>query len=101
MDSEFPPDAAGECIASLGTQSVTVKEVEDCARSDTGSSLLHDNGVRTKDLDPPLTFVPWLIYNDVYSTESMAQGMNNLTWVLCCKYLHGGDKCAGYPDHCL
>merc|ERR1711973_537629 len=73
MDSEFPPDAAGECIASLGTQSVTVKEVEDCAHSDTGSSLLHDNGVRTKDL---------------------AQGMNNLTWVLCCKYLHGGDKCA-------
>merc|ERR1712241_539203 len=101
MDSEFPPDAAGECIASLGTQSVTVKEVEDCAHSDTGSSLLHDNGVRTKDLDPPLTFVPWLIYNDVYSTESMAQGMNNLTWVLCCKYLHGGDKCAGYPAPCL
>merc|ERR1712154_383697 len=33
MDSEFPPDAAGECIASLG--------------------------------------------------------INNLTWVLCCKYLHG------------
>ena len=117
MDSEFPPDAAGECIASLGTTSVTVKEVEDCAHSDAGSSLLHDNGVRTKDLDPPLNFVPWLLYNDVtmnspvhseelfisqvYNSESMAQGINNLTWVLCCKYLHGGDKCEGYPQHCL
>merc|ERR1719242_1755137 len=71
MGSESPPDAAGECIASLGTESVTVKEVEDCANSEVGSNLLHDVG----------------------SGESQAQGLNNLTWVLCCKYLHGGDKC--------
>ena len=41
MDSEFPPDAAGECIADLGTESITVKEVEDCVYSDVGSDLLY------------------------------------------------------------
>ena len=68
MGSESPPDAAGECIASLGTESVTVKEVEDCANSEVGSNLLHDVGLKTKALDPPLTFVPWQIFNDVKKT---------------------------------
>ena len=65
MDSQFPPDAAGECIADLGTDSITVKEVEDCVESDAGSALLYINGLRTKNLEPSLTFVPWLLYNDV------------------------------------
>ena len=68
MDSEFPPDAAEECIADLGTQSVTAKEVEDCASSAEGSAALHDVGVKTKNLQPPLTSVPWLLYNNVIST---------------------------------
>ena len=65
MDSQFPPDAAGECIADLGTDSITVKEVEDCVESEAGSALLYINGLRTKSLEPSLTFVPWLLYNDV------------------------------------
>ena len=65
MSSSDPPSAAPTCIASLGTQSVTAKEVEACAGSEDGSSLLHDVGVKTKNLKPPLTFVPWLLYNDV------------------------------------
>ena len=42
-----------------------------------------------------------MLHSQVYSGESQAQGLNNLTWVLCCKCLHGGDKCDGYPEHCL
>ena len=37
----------------------------DHSGSEVGSSLLHDVGVKTKNLQPPLTFVPWLLYNDV------------------------------------
>ena len=70
MGSESPPDAAGECIASLGTESVTVKEVEDCANSEVGSNLLHDFGLKTQALDPPLTFVPWQIFNNVSKTTT-------------------------------
>ena len=65
MSSSDPPSAAAACIASLGTQSVTAKEVADCAGSELGSSLLHNVGLKTKNLQPPLTFVPWLLYNDV------------------------------------
>merc|ERR1712154_120786 len=100
MDSQFPPDAAGECIADLGTDSITVKEVEDCVESDAGSALLYINGLRTKSLEPSLTFVPWLLYNDVYTDGSQAGGLDNLIKEICCNYLESGDKCEGYLDNC-
>merc|ERR1711953_238894 len=100
MDSEFPPDAAGECIADLGTESVTAKEVEECMMSDMGSSLLYANGLRTKSLDPTLTFVPWQLFNDVYTERSQAGGLNNLTKEICCNFLIGGVKCEGYLGDC-
>ena len=43
-----------------------------------GSSLLHDVGVKTKALQPPLTFVPWLLYNDVTRPHNMS-----LSCVMC------------------
>ena len=30
-----------------------------------GSTLLHDIGVETKGLDPPLRTVPWTLFNEV------------------------------------
>ena len=33
--------------------------------SDHGSELLHDIGVDTGNLEPPLDYVPWIIFNDV------------------------------------
>ena len=65
MSSSDPPSAAAACIASLGLQSVTAQEVAACAGSELGSSLLHEVGLKTKSLQPPLTSVPWLLYNDV------------------------------------
>ena len=65
-----PHYPTGECIGLVGTKSVTVKEVEDCANSDEGSNLLHDFGLKTQALDPPLTFVPWQIFNNVSKTTT-------------------------------
>ena len=100
MTSKFPPNATDFCINSLKIESTTPEKVNKCVESQ-GEELLHDQGVITEKLDPPHTFVPWIIFNDVFSEKELVQGTNNLTWVICCKHLHGGDKCEGYPQYCV
>jgi len=101
MASSDPPTAAAKCITSLGIKSTTPEKIASCAGSDHGSELLHDIGVDTGNLEPPLDYVPWIIFNDVFSEKALVAAQNNLTWVICCRFLHGGDKCNGYPDHCV
>jgi len=91
-----PHYPTSECIGLVGTKSVTVKEVEDCANSDEGSNLLHDFGLKTQALDPPLTFVPWQIFNNVFREFFQASGLKDLTRLLCCTYFSWADKCDGY-----
>ena len=119
MASASPPDAAAKCLSGLGIVTTSAARIEQCAASARGEALLHEVGIRTQTLDPPLDFVPWLTFNDVseqiedssglsqcvtvqeFSSKAMAAAQNNLTWVLCCRYLHGGPQCEGYPDHCV
>ena len=53
------------CLEELGITTTSPEAISGCADSDEGSSLLHDLGVATHGLNPPLTFVPWVIFNDV------------------------------------
>ena len=37
-----------------------------------GATLLHDIGVETKDLDPPLYGVPWTLFNGVSKKKRLS-----------------------------
>ena len=65
MGSTDPPTAAGDCLNKLDVKTTTAEKVELCATSDEGSELLHTIGVETKDLDPALNFVPWVLFDKV------------------------------------
>ena len=65
MDSRGAANAAADCLADLDISTTTAEEVNECANSDEGSNLLHEYGIETKNLDPKLYFVPWIIFNDV------------------------------------
>ena len=65
MGSKSPPTAAGPCLNSLGIKTTSLGRVEACSKTDVGSNLLHNIGVETKDLDPTLNFVPWVLFNNV------------------------------------
>ena len=62
----------------------TFEEVDKCHSSAEGENLLHDIGVETVNLDPPLYFVPWILLDEVnpgnehardaYITRSKGQG---------------------------
>ena len=69
MGSDFPPDSADVCLEMLGITTTSADQVGACVDSDEGSNLLHDIGVETKNLDPSLTGVPWILFNDVSRVE--------------------------------
>jgi hypothetical protein len=65
MPARSTPDAVRDCLADLDISTTTAEDVTECAHSDEGSNLLHKNGVETKNLDPELNFVPWVLFNNV------------------------------------
>eukprot|EP00092_Neocalanus_flemingeri_P025592 GFUD01027745.1.p1 GENE.GFUD01027745.1~~GFUD01027745.1.p1 ORF type:complete len:210 (+),score=58.98 GFUD01027745.1:11-640(+) len=87
------PEAAEGCLSTLEITTTTNEKVEECAESDEGSNLLHDLGVETKNLDPKLYFVPWVLFNDVFDDQAWQGGLDDLREVLCTSFLAGSSKC--------
>ena len=67
---------AVECMEELGVSATTPEAVVQCAQSDQGARLLHQLGLETKSLDPPLYAVPWFLFNNVsiYQTYLSSKG---------------------------
>jgi len=87
-----PEPALAACMEEIGCNCIP-DFVLACAADDEGSSLLHDLGVETHGLDPPLTFVPWVLFNGEYIEEDWNNSLDDLHSVLCSKYLSGSSKC--------
>merc|ERR1712142_952655 len=93
MGSTNPPSATVACLTKLNIRTTTAEKVETCAQSDQGSQLLHNIGVETKSLDPAMTFVPWVLFNKVFDEEAWQESLDDLSGVLCRKFLIGSSKC--------
>ena len=52
-------------MAAADITEVTFEEVDKCHSSAEGENLLHDIGVETANLDPPLYFIPWILLDEV------------------------------------
>ena len=65
MGSEFPPTSANFCLETTGVTTTSPEAVMACAETEAGANLLHDLGVETYGLEPPLTGVPWLLFDGV------------------------------------
>merc|ERR1711937_359718 len=88
-----PEAATVNCVLELNLPTPTPNELLDCSKGDERSSLLHDIGVETHALQPPLTFVPWILFNDEFIKEDWELALDDLVKVLCDKYLKGSSKC--------
>ena len=71
-------------------------DIDQCANSEEGQNMLHDFGVKTKALDPPLNWVPWILVNDVYVEEDFQPLQDDFKGVLCRKYLTTVPECSDY-----
>ncbi|XP_071536815.1 gamma-interferon-inducible lysosomal thiol reductase-like [Panulirus ornatus] len=80
LSSDYPPNAGATCAASVGAD---WGPLDQCVNSLEGQNLLHDVALQQEQLDPPLYFVPWIIVNDVFSEEQVAECQTDLKKVVC------------------
>ncbi|CAG7724241.1 unnamed protein product, partial [Allacma fusca] len=73
MSSRNPPEAGPACAQTLR---LDFAPIETCIEND-GSALLAANGNRTHSLNPPLYFVPWILYNGVFSEYDLELSQSN------------------------
>jgi len=93
LDSDDPPTAAKQCFTNYGNSTTDYETVDKCAKSVEGQNLLHDIGVETKALQPALTYVPWIIFNDEFIEADWKEAEKDLKGFLCKKYLSGKPEC--------
>ena len=65
MSDRSPHTATEKCIGTLNIDGVIFEDIEECHSSAVGENLLHDFGVKTDDLNPSCTFIPWITIDNV------------------------------------
>ena len=65
MSDRSPHTATEKCIGTLSIDGVIFEDIEECHSSAVGENLLHDFGVKTDDLNPSCTFIPWITIDNV------------------------------------
>ena len=59
------------------------EEVDVCRSSSQGENLLHGYGVETTNLDPEHYFVPWITFDNAWSTDDFDASLADLQEFLC------------------
>jgi len=86
-----PQTAGKKCSKKVG---LDWQKLSSCYNSTEGDNYLHGMGVKTKALNPPHTYVPWITVNGVH-TEGMQQKAEDDLLKLICD-LYTGTK----PEEC-
>ncbi|KAM9349062.1 gamma-interferon-inducible lysosomal thiol reductase [Symphorus nematophorus] len=71
-----------------------------CVKGDQGNQLMHQNALKTKALNPPHEYVPWVTINGVHTDELQKKAMTSLFTLVCDMYK--GTKpavCGGSQTH--
>jgi len=87
-----PDWGLASCADSLELE-IQTEEILACANGEEGSDLLVELGVETKNLDPPLLWVPWTLFNGAYIESEWEAALEDLTGFLCSSYLAGHSNC--------
>ncbi|XP_045116459.1 gamma-interferon-inducible lysosomal thiol reductase-like [Portunus trituberculatus] len=65
---------------------VDYSDVEECMRSDVGVKLQHNIGERQAQLDPRLSYVPWILIDDEFTEKTLTEAQDDLMRVVCDAY---------------
>lgn len=58
-------------------------QINACVQTEFGNSLEHEMAVRTKALDPPHKYVPWVTFNGVHTEDIETKAMDDLLKLIC------------------
>eukprot|EP00095_Tigriopus_kingsejongensis_P000933 maker-scaffold1003_size71949-snap-gene-0.10 protein:Tk00933 transcript:maker-scaffold1003_size71949-snap-gene-0.10-mRNA-1 annotation:"gamma-interferon-inducible lysosomal thiol reductase" len=85
------PDTNRQCIEEI--PALNYDEIITCQSAMEGEDLLKDFGEITLALDPPSSWVPWILIDELYIEDDFEATQNNLKDLLCEKYLSDVPEC--------
>lgn len=77
--------AAKSCV-DVYSPELDWDSVMSCANGDMGNKLMHQNALKTKALQPPHEYVPWITINGVYTMEIQKKAEVSLFMLICSMY---------------
>ena len=90
MESGDPSKNGASCAKKLG---IDWTPIANCYNSSQGNELEHEMAVATNSLNPPHTYVPWIVIDGVHTESLQTACQDDLLRVVCSKYT--GTKPAG------
>ena len=78
-----PRQSAPACAEKLG---LDYSQIKSCADGPLGNSLEHKMGLKTRALQPPQTYVPWLTLNGVHNKQIQYAAQHELEELICRTY---------------
>lgn len=90
MSTKDPPNAGRKCAQSLH---VDFAPVQSCSNSEEGDQLLFNYGLRTKNLQPPHQYVPWILFDGKFSEDDNQKADTDLVRAICSKLQHAPEVC--------
>ncbi|XP_026229580.1 gamma-interferon-inducible lysosomal thiol reductase [Anabas testudineus] len=100
MESSADVIKAAQSCVTLYDPSLQWGKVMNCVNGNQGNQLMHLNAVKTKDLNPPHQYVPWVTINGKHTEDLQQKAMNSLFTLVCSMYQ--GSKpamCGGAKRH--
>ncbi|KAJ8985067.1 hypothetical protein NQ317_019750 [Molorchus minor] len=73
------------CARKFKVDDNGINRIRSCSSSEEGERLLAENGDKTWKLEPSISFVPTVVYNDVYDKNSQDQSLIDFVAVVCSK----------------
>ncbi|XP_070774660.1 gamma-interferon-inducible lysosomal thiol reductase [Enoplosus armatus] len=90
--------AAKSCVELYGGPQLSWDKIMSCVNGDQGNQLMHQNALKTKALNPPHQYVPWVTINGEHTEDLQDKAMTSLFTLVCS--LYKGQKtasCGGDP----
>ena len=100
MESSSDVIKAGETCVKLYAPQLSWGTVMSCVKGDLGNQLMHQNALKTKALNPPHQYVPWVTINGEHTDELQEKASTSLFALVC--GLYKGPKpgaCGGSQRH--
>jgi len=83
-----------QCLVESEVSADTIEDIVTCWEGDEGMELHHENGIKTDNLVPKHSYVPWVTFNDEHSVDNYSEHCQaNLYHCLCHDFLSDVPEC--------
>ncbi|KAJ8965019.1 hypothetical protein NQ314_004417 [Rhamnusium bicolor] len=72
---------------------ISWKSIQECFSSGQADELLVENGKRTDAVEPKITFIPTIVYNDIFSAALQNLSLTNFLNVV--QFISDEEECGG------